>query len=295
MQEWLTVIRKCFVFALLAAVVLFPSFVRAQYATSPQRAPDQNVAIRPRLRFEPAAAKITDEVARAGNQYLIFRSGENVPLLLTRGAVLRLGLDSHLNTGKFKEGVPFTRILEVRAPLQSRFNAMYAEKGTSVETLFSGRSSGFKNRAILVIIPMQFQIEVGPTDYKVIDSVNGSYVALKPGKWRLELQCSLTHIVSPDGEMWTASTQSETEGILGNHWGREGREQFYPDPFSPLAGVPGINMIYPIIELKGLFKMLIHRPNIIVPSESDIYFQVNRMTGTYLGPSVPTDPATIVR
>jgi len=278
----------------VALLLLTPSIGNAQYTTSPTGVPRQTITTRPRLRSEPAA-KIKDEIARAGDQYVIFRSGENIALPLTHGAMLKLVLDSHLRTDKLKEDVTFIRVLEVRAPLQSPLNTLYADKGTLVETIFSGRSAGFKKRAVLMIIPIQFLIEAGPTDYKVIDRLNNSYVVLKPGKWRIELRCSLTQIVSPDGEMWTASAQSESDRIVGEWWGNDGKEQFYPDPFSPLSTIPRIDVFYPFIELKGLFKRLIKRPNIVLPSESDIYFHVNRMTGTYLGPSIPTEPATIVR
>jgi hypothetical protein len=288
--------NKSFFLALAAALVLLtaPSIASAQYQTDQQGNPDQNYRLRPRLRTVEGA-RVKDELARAGDQYVIYRSGESIPVPLTPGAVLRLGLDSGLNTGKLKEGRALTRLLEIRAPLQSPFNATYADKGTPVETEFSGQSSGFKDRAILIISPKQFQIEVGPTDYKVIGTLDGSYVVLKPGKWRFDLECSLTQVVSPDGTMWTASTQSETGGIVGKRFGREGNEQFYSDPLAPLASIPQAAIIYPYLELKSLFKILIHRPNIILPGESDIYLHVDRMTATYLGPSLPTQPATIVR
>lgn len=288
-------LKRPFSFVLAAVLLLLAaSYAGAQNTSGQPGSAYQNMEARPRLRSK-TTAKIRDEVARAGDQYVIYRSGEDVLLPLTRGAVLRLGLDAHLSTGKLKKGVTFTRLLEIRAPLQNPFNAIYADKGTQVETEFSGNSSGFKNRAVLLISPTQIQVEVGPADYKVIDTQDGFYVVLKPGKWRFDLNCSLTQVVSPDGEMWTASAQSETDGIVGKKFGREGREQFYPDPLNPLASIPQLAVVYPYVELKGVLKMLIHRPNIILPGESDVYFHVNKMTGTYLGPSAPTGPATLVR
>jgi len=274
-------------------LLLISSMVSAQSPAS-EAGPAQNVPTRPRLRSE-TDAKITDEVARVGDQFVIFRSGENVLIPLTGGALLKLGLDAHLSTGKLKEGVTLTRILEIRAPILSPFNAIYADKGMQVETVFFGRSSGFKTRAVLAIIPTQLQVEIGPTDYKVLEKLNGTYVALKPGKWRFDLQCSLTHVVSPEGDTWVVGPNSETDSIEGKAWGRDGREPYYPDPFAPLVGVPYLGRFSPFVELKGLVKMIFHRPNITLPTESDIYFHINRMTGTYLGPSIPTNPPTLNR
>ena len=283
-------------FLLILAVTLLlltTSMVSAQHPTS-EAGPAQNVPTRPRLRSE-INAKITDEVVRAGDQFVIFRSGENVLIPLTPAALLKLGLDAHFSTNKLKEGVIITRILEIRAPIFSPFNAIYADKGMQVETVFFGRSSGFKTRAVLAIVPMQLQVEIGPGDYKVIEKLNGTYVALKPGKWRFYLQCSLTQVVSPEGDTWVVGPHSETDSIEGKAWGRDGRETYYPDPFAPLVGVPFVGRFSPFVELKGLVKMIFHRPNITLPTESDIYFHINRMTGTYLGPSIPTNPATLNR
>lgn len=287
--------RHSLFLAMAATLLLFvPAFVGAQYSTSAPTGPVQSVATRPRLRFE-SAPKITDEVAIAGDQHVILRSGENIPMRLPRRPMITVDIDSHINTEAIKKGVTFTRILEFREALNTEFKSAYADKGTQLETVFSGHSSGFKNRAHLLISPVQFEIEVGPTDYKIIDKLDDVYIALKPGKWRFEVHSVLTHIVSPDGEMWTASADSETGDIVGKGYGGGRRDPFNADPLIPICSIPVLGAFCPIIELKSLFERLRRRPNIIVPSQSTAYFRVHKLTGTYLGPPVPTGPATIVR
>lgn len=249
-----------------------------------------------RPRLQPAeAVKPKDELARAENQYVIYRSGENVPVPLTPGATLRLSLDAGISTGRMKEGVIVTRLLTVRAPLQTPYKGIYADKDYLVETEFSGQHSGFKDRAILMIAPKQFQVEVGPGDYLIVGKLNDTYVALKPGKWRFDLQCSLRQVVTPDGETWTARDNSETNGMHGQRFGRERKEPGYDDMYNGLPYFPHGELAFGISQLKGLWKFLVHRPNIVLSTTTDLYFYVDRMTATYIGPPAPTGPATIVR
>jgi hypothetical protein len=288
MRRVLAVVLAAFYLSLFSMPALAQAQIGRQTkpTLSPRPAP-------PRLGTADSA-NIRDEVARAGDQYVIYRSGANIPVPLTPGAVLRLGLDAALSTSKLKEGQIVPRLLALRTPLQNPFNVAYAEKDILVETEFSGRASGFKNRSILLIRPRRFQIEVGPTEYKVVGMVDNLYVALKPGKWRFDLECSLTQVVSPEGDTWTVRGDSETGALVGRRVGSDGKPQFN-DVFDPLVYLPHGTFIYAVTQLKRLFMALIHRPNMTLPVSTDVYFRVNRLTATYVGPSVPSEPATIIR
>lgn len=254
----------------------------------------QTNEVRPHLR-NGETAKTRDEFARADEGYVIFRSGEKISLPLTPGAPLRLALDAGISTSRMNEGVTITRLLPIRTAFETPYQGIYAEKDYLVETQFSGRHSGFKNRSILMINPKQFQVEVGPTDYLVVGKLDDFYIVLKPGKWRFDLECSLKQVVTPEGETWTARNNQESNEIRGQRFGREAKVQNGEDLYSGLAYFPRGELAYGISQLKGLWRFLVHRPNLVLPTMTDLYFQVDRMTATYLGPSVPTGPATIVK
>jgi hypothetical protein len=247
---------------------------------------------RPRL-TSVEVARVKDELARAGNDYIILRSGQDILLPITPGAPLRLSLDSGISTNKMKDGVRVTRLLPLKSPLETRYQGIYGDRDYLVLTEFSGRNSGFKDRSLLLINPMQFQVEVRPTDYVVIDILDGKYVVLKPGKWRFTLRCSLKQVVTPTGQTWTAPTNSETDGIKGDKFGREHREEIYED-YSGLTSFPRGEIAFGIAQLKGLWRYLLHRPNIELPAATDLYFTLNQISVTYIGPLLPTDPATVV-
>jgi hypothetical protein len=92
---------------------------------------------RPRL-TSVEVAKVKDELAQAGNDYIIFRSGQNILLPVTPGAPLRLSLESGISTNKMKDGVRVTRLLPLRSPLETPYQGIYADRDYLVLTEFSG-------------------------------------------------------------------------------------------------------------------------------------------------------------
>jgi hypothetical protein len=221
---------------------------------------------------------------------VIFRIGEDIPLELVAGTPLHLVLDSPLRTNKMKEGVPVIRQLPVKGVIESFYGQLYANKNYLVLTEFSGRASGLKSRAVLEVVPTVFQVEVRPTDYLIASWEDQHYVFLKPGMWRFDLLCSLREIVTPYGDTWRASSNLESSEVKGERFGMESKEQNGSDYYG-LTSFPHGDVAFGITQLKGLWKYFVHRPNIILPASTDLYFRIDHMTATYLGPPIPMGEA----
>jgi hypothetical protein len=245
----------------------------------------------PQLQFAEETV-IVDQAARADGQRFTWRSGKNIPLPLTPGAVMRVAMDASLTTKKMDEGQSVARTLQLRAPIENPNQGKYADRDFLVEAVISGHGSGFKQRALLKIEPKQMLVEVRATDYIVIGTVNNHYILLKPGKWRLDFVCSLKQVVTPDGETWGLAGESEATGIKGNRFGTE--QSSHGGGEDLLGGVNYFNpagpIIYGVAQLRNLGKVLVHRPNITLPAGTDLYFRIENLRGTYLGPSTPKVP-----
>jgi hypothetical protein len=254
---------------------------------------DSSVMSRPRRTPQLQVAEetvIIDQPARADGQSFIWRSGKNISLPLTPGAVLRVGLDASLTTKKMDEQ-SVGRTLQLRAPIENPNQGKYADRDFLVESIISGHQSGFKQRSLLKIEPKQMLVEVRSTDYIVIGRINNEYIVLKPGKWRFDLTCSLKQVVTPDGETWSLAGDSEAVGIKGNTFGTENRSQGGEDLYGGFSYFnPAGPIIYGVAQLRNLGRVLIHRPNITLPAGTDLYFRIEQLRATYIGPSTPKVP-----
>jgi len=234
---------------------------------------------------------IIDQPARADGQRFIWRSGKNISLPLTPGAVLRVGLDASLTTKKLDEGQSIGRTLQLRAPIENPNQGKYADRDFLVESVISGRHSGVKQRSLLKIEPKQILVEVRSTDYIVIGRVNNEYIVLKPGRWRFDLTCSLKQVVTPEGETWSLAGDSEAVGIKGDKFGTENRSQGGDDLYGGLPYfTPAGPILYGVAQLRTLGRVLIHRPNMTLPVGTDLYFRIDQLRATYIGPSTPKVP-----
>jgi hypothetical protein len=267
---------------LICSVIDVAAQSESQVSTRPRRIPQLQVVEK---------TVIVDEPARAGADSITWRSGNNIPLPLTPGAVLRIGLDASLPTKKMKDGQLVGRTLPLRAPIENPNQGKYADRDFLVEAIISGHSSGFKRRSLLKIEPKQILVEVRSTDYIVIGRENDQYVVLKPGKWRLDLRCSLSQVVTPDGETWSLAGDSEAVAIKGDKFGTEGRLESGPDLFGGFLNLFHAGpIIYGASQLRELGIAIVKRPNIGLPAGTDLYFTIEQLTGTYLGPSTPKVP-----
>lgn len=275
-------LRSCVLITLLFCAVIDIA-AQAEDATSrPRRMPQLHIA---------EDSVIIDQPARADGQRLIWRSGKNISLPLTPEAVLRVGLDASLTTKKLNEGQTVGRTLQLRAPIENPNQGKYADRDFLVESKISGRHSGFKQRALLMIEPQQILVEIRSTDYIVIGRVKNEYIVLKPGRWRFDLTCSLKQVVTPDGETWSLAGGSEAVGIKGDRFGTENRSLGGEDLYGGFSYFnPAGPIIYGVAQLRNLGRVLIHRPNITLPAGTDIYFRIEHLRATYIGPSTPKVP-----
>jgi len=267
---------------IMAVIVLTAGLARAQ-----------SEAARPRLvqpRLQSAQPKLDCEDAEAEGNTLVRCSGENVPLQIAPETPLHLVLDSYLLTQGLKDAT-LTRTLNLQSPVESRYWGKYAERETQIFTEITGHGSGLKSRAWLDIEPKRIKLYVGPTDYIIFAMKNDHPIYLKPGIWELYLDCSIKQIVTPDGQSWTRKDDAESNIIKNGKFGLDHRTQPIGDVFNGVSFLPGGATVYAVSQLKDLWRFITHRPNMTLPTGTDLYFQINGIRANYVSPLVPTVPA----
>jgi hypothetical protein len=257
----------------------------------------QSEASRPRLvqpHLQSAETTLDCEDAEADGYAIVRCSGENIRLQLTPETPLHLILDSYLLTQGLKNAT-LTRSLVLQSPIESRYWGKYAERETPILTQITGHSSGLKDRAWLEIEPKRIKLYVGPTDYIAFASRDEHPIYLKPGVWELHLDCSIKQIVTPDGQSWTRQDDDESDIIKNGRFGLDRHAQPIGDMFTGVSSFPGGAMVYSVTQLKDLWKFIAHRPNMTLPTGTDLYFQINGIRANYVSPLPPTSPATVAK
>ncbi|MDX6528461.1 MAG: hypothetical protein QOH41_751 [Blastocatellia bacterium] len=270
------------------AVILF--LTGSVFAQTPEANRPRDV--RPRL--QSSQPKLDCEDAEAEGMPLVRCAGENVRLQLAPDTPLHLVLDSFLLTRGMNDAT-LTRTLVLQSAIESEYWGKYAERETVVLTQITGHESGVTKRAWLDIEPRRVKLYVGPADYIIFAIRDKKPIYLKPGIWDLILDCSIKQIVTPDGQSWTRKDDVERNVIENGKFGLERQTQFTGDMFTGLSSFPGGPTVYAISQLKDLWKFITHRPNMTLPTGTDLYFHINGIMATYVSPLAPTGPATVTK
>lgn len=270
----------------LIAIVVFSAVVFAQTSTNRPR------EVQPKL--QTGQTKLECEDAEAEGLIVTRCSGENVRLQLAPNTPLHLTLDSFLLTRGLKDAT-LMRSLVLQSPIESRYWGKYAERDTAVLTKITGHESGFKKRAWLEIEPRYLKLYVSAADYIAFAMKNGQPLYLKPGIWDVYLNCSIKQIVAPDGQAWTRKDDAERNVIENDRFGLERQTQPLGDMLTGVGVFPGGPTIYAISQFKDLWKFLTHRPNMSLPTGTDLYFTIDGLSATYISPLAPIGPATIIK
>jgi hypothetical protein len=268
-------------------MLLFAAITLALTATI--RAQSGRQAIPPRLRVEESAI-IQDEfrVSRSGQKYYL-RSGSHIPLPVTAEGVVQLGITSPFSTAGM-DGRSEYRLLPLQLEILGPLGFRYSPAGGNVATVFTGHKSGFKNRATLLIEPKSLQVVIRNVDYVKVGDKDGYPVYLKPGRWTYELTCIFVSMVDPEGHVIHAPKDPEAP-IVGRRVGRDqpsrgsgGYSTFFPY-IDPLGSVGNF-----IISQFGNVFGLLHRPNISIPTGTQLNFQITRLEATYTSEAPPAEP-----
>jgi len=271
-------------------IILVLEFVATAQST-------ETTLLRPRRaelqRQSPRTVLDCDEAESEGLS-IVLCSGDNIRLQVTPGALLHLTLDAYLRTRGMKVGA-LTRALPLHSPIQGKLGSKYSDRETLVETEITGHGGGIKAPAWLSIEPRRLILNVGPTDYIVFATKEQRAVYLKPGVWELELDCTIKQIVTPDGATWTAAVNAESNVIKNSKFGLDSQTQPPQTMFDGVTSLPGGVVIYSITQLKDLWSFIIHRPDMTLPTGTDLYFHINNITATYISRPGPISAATTVK
>lgn len=230
----------------------------------------------------------TDERATSdGKDTFWLRSGKNISLPLTDGATLQAVLTTPLST-KGMKGTEMFRPLLVKTPVVSEYGSQIIPKESVIEMRVSGHESGSFDRATLLLEPQTVFVEIAGY-FPVGIAANGETIYLKPGKWQLRIYATFRSLQSPDGQV-SMYTKSDSESIIkGKKFGKEPKlnptngEYFdgllYLNPYGSVA--------YGLTKIGKLFGFIFRRPNIVLPSQTEVFFQIERIDATYLMPPVP--------
>jgi hypothetical protein len=257
----------------------------------------QSDVSRPRLaqpQLRSAQSKLDCEDAEADGYAFVRCAGENILLQISPDTPLHLVLDSYLLTQGLKN-TTLTRSLVLQSPVESRYWGKYAERETPILTQITGHSSDLKDRAWLEIEPRRIKLYVGPTDYIAFAIKDEHPIYLKPGLWELNLDCSIKQIVTPDGQSWTRQDDAEVNIVKNGRFGLDRNSQPVGDLFTGVSSFPGGAMVYSVTQLRDLWKFLTHRPNMTLPTGTDLYFQINGIKANYVSPLPPTSPAIALK
>lgn len=234
---------------------------------------------------------VTDVRATSdGTDRFILRSGQNISLPLTDGATLHAALTVPLSTKDMKD-VEMFRSLQIRTPVISKFGSQLIPKDALVETRITGRESGKVDRATLLVEPRTVFVEIN--GYIPVGTTSkGETIYLKPGKWKLTLHCTFRSFQSQDGQISMYARTDSESGVVGKKWGTEPKANSSSDNFDGLLYLNQYGALaYGFVKMGKLLGVLFHRPNIILPMQTETFFQIERLEATYLmNPSPKTLP-----
>ena len=111
---------------------------------------------------------------------------------------------------------------------------------------------------------------------------------LKAGIWELTLTTSIKQIVTPDGQSWTKKDSDEDNLIRNRRFGIERSVQQRADLLNGVSSLPGGAVVYAASRFENLFRFLTHRPNMTLPPGTALYFRLDAVHATYIGPVLPS-------
>jgi len=217
-----------------------------------------------------------------GKDRFWLRSGQNISIPITEGSTLHAALATPLSTKDMK-GVQMFRQLTMRSTVFSKYGSPLIPGETPIETRITGHEAGVFGRATLVIEPQTVFVEI--TDYFPVGaSSTGEVIYLKPGKWRLRIYASFRSFQSPDGLVSQYAQRDSESLITGKKFGKEPTLNSSTGEY--LDGLLYLNqygvMAYGIIKIGRAFGFLFRRPNIVLPIQTEVFFQIDRIEATYL-------------
>lgn len=232
-------------------------------------------------------SRSTDEVGNSDGEHYYLRSGNSVTLPLNEITGMRVALEGGISS-KGMTGLVMYRQLSVVSPVRGLYNAEYIQKGSLIETKVVGRGAGTFKTAELEIQPREITVEV--STFMQIGVKDNMRVFLKPGTWQLKLHTLIRSMQYPDGDSWNAKHQVEPL-IKGKKFGNEkdvnqvGR---YDDRVEGFSYLPGVGpLAYSLVKIGGFWKLLFKRPNVVLPSATELFFHITRIEASYLGGPVP--------
>jgi hypothetical protein len=276
---------------MLAAILLLGSPALAQTPLS-VRQPGiiGEVPPPPRAR-EIAKPAFEDEAFTSEGTSFFFRKGVNVSLPIPPGAPVRIGLDGTTLTTEKMVGLYQHWMLPIHSQIQTSYGPINIMRDAPIETTIQGQHSGAFKRAVLMVDPETVRLDVSETDYIQVGEKDGIPVYLRPGKWTFRFHLSLQSIES-DTMNWKAKTPGES-AVVGGRFGGT-KSPISDEHISPLLffNNPAGTIAYAVIRMGGLFGLIFHRPNIVLPPTTELHFLIDRIDATYVAPPPPKSPAT---
>lgn len=238
-----------------------------------------------------------DDAATSENEMFYLRSGKSVDFPVDENAILRGALDANYST-KGNKGYEVFRSLILVTPVRNPFGGQYIGKDSLIDTCLIGDDAGVKDIASLRVEPRTTQIEIKETDYLQIGVKNGYRVFAKPGIWRLRIYTSIRSYHDPVGNSWFAKPGSESI-IYGKKFGFEKKISEYSkldEGSEVLPLIPKVGLIgYVLYKAGKVFKLFLHRPNIVIPASTEFFFDIERIEGTFISAPPPKGPPTVVK